>query len=48
MSIRIKYAYQTGQVWMYRRNYPQDVRQLLGTQALKQSLKTAEGPVCIS
>ena len=42
MSIRIKYAYQTGQVWMYRRNYPQDVRQLLGTQALKQSLKTAD------
>jgi len=42
MSIRIKYAYQTGQVWMYRRNYPQDVRQLLGSQALKQSLKTAD------
>ena len=42
MTIRIKYAYQTGQVWMYRRNYPQDVRQLLGSQALKQSLKTAD------
>jgi hypothetical protein len=42
MSIRIKYAYQTDQVWMYRRNYPKDVQLVLGSQALKQSLKTAD------
>jgi len=42
MSIKIKYAYLSGQVWIYRRNYPEDVRLMLGSQALKQSLKTAD------
>ena len=42
MSIKIKYAYLSGQVWIYRRNYPEDVRLVLGSQALKQSLKTAD------
>ena len=45
MSIRIKYAYLSGQVWLYRRNYPQDVRLVLGSQALKQSLKTSDAKV---
>ncbi|MCX7300157.1 MAG: tyrosine-type recombinase/integrase [Rhodobacterales bacterium] len=42
MSIRIKYAYLSGQVWLYRRNYPEDVQLALGSQALKQSLKTGD------
>jgi len=42
MSIRIKYAYLSGQVWLYRRNYPTDVQLVLGSQALKQSLKTGD------
>jgi hypothetical protein len=42
MTTKIKYAYLSGQVWIYRRNYPQDVRVVLGAQALKQSLKTSD------
>jgi hypothetical protein len=42
MSIRIKYAYLHGQVWMYRRNYPEDVALVLGSKALKRSLKTSD------
>jgi len=42
MSIRIKYAYLKDHTWMYRRNYPDDVRLVLGTRALKQSLKTSD------
>lgn len=42
MSIKIKYAYLKDQTWIYRRNYPADVRCLLGTQALKQSLRTSD------
>jgi hypothetical protein len=42
MSIRIKYAYLSGQVWLYRRNYPEVVQLALGSQALKQSLKTGD------
>lgn len=42
MTIRIKYAYLKDQTWMFRRNYPADVRCLLGTQALKQSLRTSD------
>lgn len=42
MSIRIKYAYLKDQTWMFRRNYPADVRIVLGTQALKQSLRTSD------
>ncbi len=38
----IKYAYLKGQTWLYRRNYPQDVAPLLGSRALKQSLKTGD------
>jgi integrase len=42
MTIKLKYAYLKDQTWMYRRNYPADVRCLLGTQALKQSLRTSD------
>lgn len=42
MSIRIKYAYLKDQTWMFRRNYPADVRLVLGAQALKQSLRTSD------
>jgi integrase len=42
MSIHIRYAYLHGQVWMFRRNYPEDVRLVLGSQALKRSLKTSD------
>lgn len=42
MSVKIKYAYLKDQTWMFRRNYPKDVAALLGTQALKQSLKTGD------
>lgn len=38
----IKYAYLKGHTWVFRRNYPKDVRVLLGVQALKQSLRTGE------
>lgn len=38
----IKYAYLKGQTWLYRRNYPKDVAPLLGSRALKQSLKTGD------
>ena len=48
MSIRIKYAYLSGQVWLYRRNYPQDVQVVLGSLALKQSLKTGDAKVARS
>jgi integrase len=42
MTITIKYAYLKDQTWVFRRNYPADVRCLLGTQALKQSLRTSD------
>ncbi len=42
MSTKIKYAYLSGQIWIYRRNYPEDVRLVLGSSALKQTLKTAD------
>ncbi len=45
MSIRIKYAYLHGQVWLYRRNYPEDVALVLGSKALKRSLKTSDAKV---
>ncbi|SEQ89040.1 Phage integrase family protein [Loktanella sp. DSM 29012] len=45
MSIRIKYAYLHGQVWMFRRNYPADVALVLGSKALKRSLKTSDPKV---
>ncbi|SEM27423.1 Site-specific recombinase XerD [Roseovarius azorensis] len=38
----IKYAYLKGQTWLYRRNYPKEVAPLLGSRALKQSLKTGD------
>ncbi|WP_338550525.1 DUF6538 domain-containing protein [Roseovarius phycicola] len=38
----IKYAYLKGQTWLYRRNYPKDVVPVIGTRALKQSLKTGD------
>ncbi|WP_386628490.1 DUF6538 domain-containing protein [Sulfitobacter geojensis] len=44
-SATIRYAYLKGQTWLYRRNYPKDVATLLGTQALKQSLKTSDAKV---
>ncbi|GAA6208541.1 hypothetical protein NBRC116601_18340 [Cognatishimia sp. WU-CL00825] len=42
MSAQIKYAYLKGHTWLYRRNYPRDVAVALGSQALKQSLKTGD------
>lgn len=42
MSARIKYAYLKDQTWMYRRNYPEAVAMLLGSKALKRSLKTGD------
>lgn len=45
MSIRIQYAYLKEQTWLYRRNYPLDIRNLLGVPALKQSLKTGDPKV---
>ncbi|MAQ85331.1 MAG: integrase [Maritimibacter sp.] len=38
----IKYAYLKDQTWLYRRNYPKDVAPLIGSRALKQSLKTGD------
>lgn len=42
MSAQIRYAYLKQQTWLYRRNYPRDVAIVLGSQALKQSLKTSD------
>jgi site-specific recombinase XerD len=42
MSIRIQYAYLKQQTWIYRRNYPLDVRPLLGVPVFKQSLQTGD------
>ena len=42
MSAQIQYAYLKGQTWLYRRNYPREVAVVLGSQALKQSLKTGD------
>lgn len=42
MSAQIRYAYLKGQTWLYRRNYPTEVALVLGSQALKQSLKTGD------
>jgi len=42
MSARIKYAYLKDQTWMFRRNYPEAVALLLGSRALKRSLKTGD------
>ena len=40
MSAQIRYAYRKGHTWLFRRNYPSDVALVLGSAALKQSLKT--------
>ncbi|MFP7572476.1 DUF6538 domain-containing protein [Marivita sp. S2033] len=42
MSTQIRYAYLKGHTWLYRRNYPKEVAVILGTQALKRSLKTGD------
>ena len=42
MPSTIKYAYLKERTWMFRRNYPQDVALILGSRALKQSLKTGD------
>ena len=42
MPSKIKYAYLKERTWMFRRNYPQDVALVLGSKALKQSLKTGD------
>ena len=42
MSAQIKYAYLKGHTWLYRRHYPNDVALVLGTRAMKQSLKTGD------
>lgn len=41
MSVRIQYAYLKQQCWIYRRNYPKELKPILGG-ALKQSLKTGD------
>ena len=41
MTVRIQYAYLKQQTWLYRRNYPADLQQMLGS-AFKQSLKTGD------
>jgi hypothetical protein len=45
---KTKYAYLKGQTWLYRRNYPEDVALLLGSKALKQSLKTGDAKTAAS
>ena len=40
MSAQIRYAYRKGHTWLFRRNYPKDVALVLGSAAMKQSLKT--------
>jgi len=42
MSAQIKYAYLKGHTWLFRRNYPKDVAMVLGSKAMKQSLKTGD------
>jgi uncharacterized protein DUF6538 len=42
MSAQIRYAYLKGHTWLFRRNYPVDVAMVLGSKALKQSLKTGD------
>jgi len=42
MSAQLRYAYLKGHTWLYRRNYPRDVAVVLGSQALKQSLRTGD------
>jgi integrase len=44
MSSRIQYAYLKQQTWLYRRNYPVELKPVLG-QAFKQSLKTGDARV---
>ena len=48
MSIRIQYAYLKQQTWIYRRNYPLEVRSLLGVPAFKQSLQTGDAKIARS
>lgn len=42
MSAQIKYAYLKDHTWIFRRNYPEAVALLLGSRALKRSLKTSD------
>jgi len=42
MSIKIRYAYLSGQTWIYRRHYPKGVQVILGQLCFKQSLKTSD------
>ncbi len=44
MTTQIRYAYLKGHTWLYRRNWPRDVALVLGSAALKQSLKTGHAP----
>lgn len=48
MSIRIQYAYLKQQTWIYRRNYPLEVRSILGVPAFKQSLQTGDAKIARS
>ncbi|WP_367998086.1 DUF6538 domain-containing protein [Shimia thalassica] len=38
---QIKYAYLKDRTWLYRRNWPVDVALVIGSRAMKQSLKTS-------
>ncbi|MDP2519247.1 DUF6538 domain-containing protein [Shimia thalassica] len=40
MTAQIKYAYLKERTWLYRRNWPIDVALVIGSRAMKQSLKT--------
>jgi integrase len=40
MTAQIKYAYLKDRTWLYRRNWPVDVALVIGSRAMKQSLKT--------
>ena len=44
MTVQIQYAYLKQQTWLYRRNYPTELRPVLGL-AMKQSLKTGDARV---
>lgn len=42
MSAQIKYAYLKGHTWLYRRNYPKGMAEVVGQSAMKQSLRTGD------
>jgi len=47
MSTQIKYAYRRHNTWIYRRTYPVQLQEILGS-SLKRSLHTADAKVACS